>query len=284
MLTIGQGQRIGIFSGSGVGKSSLLGMIARRSEADVNVIALIGERGREIGDFLRNNLGPEGLKRSVVVASTSDRSPLERIRGGLVAVTIAEYFRDQGANVVFVMDSVTRFCMAQREIGLAVGEPPTARGYTPSVFALLPRFLERTGTSPRGSITGFYTVLVDGDDFTEPITDAVRGILDGHIILDRNIAARNHYPAIDILRSTSRLMPALADPEHMERAAEVKTLLATYQQVEDLINIGAYKPGTRPEIDRAIEKREEILDFLRQGLEQSFRWEETMDQLAGLVQ
>ncbi|HOP68868.1 MAG: FliI/YscN family ATPase [Dethiobacteria bacterium] len=284
LLTIGQGQRIGIFSGSGVGKSSLLGMIARRSEADVNVIALIGERGREIGDFLRNNLGPEGLKRSVVVASTSDRSPLERIRGGLVAVTIAEYFRDQGANVVFVMDSVTRFCMAQREIGLAVGEPPTARGYTPSVFALLPRFLERTGTSPRGSITGFYTVLVDGDDFTEPITDAVRGILDGHIILDRNIAARNHYPAIDILRSTSRLMPALADPEHMERAAEVKTLLATYQQVEDLINIGAYKPGTRPEIDRAIEKREEILDFLRQGLEQSFRWEETMDQLAGLVQ
>ena len=276
MLTCGEGQRLGIFAGSGVGKSTVLGMISRYSEAQVNVIALIGERGREIGDFLKNDLGEEGLQRSVVVASTSDRSALERVRGGLVAVTIAEYFRDQGYKVIFMMDSVTRFCMAQREIGLAVGEPPATKGYTPSVFALLSRYLERSGTASRGSITGFYSVLVDGDDFTEPITDAVRGTLDGHIVLDRKLAAQNHFPAVDVLNSNSRLMPHLAETEHRNAAAEVRRLLSAYNSAEDLINIGAYVSGSQKEVDRAIEKRGDIMKFLAQDLHEGYRFDETL--------
>ncbi|MFY9412406.1 MAG: FliI/YscN family ATPase [Dethiobacteria bacterium] len=282
LLTCGLGQRVGIFSGSGVGKSTLLGMIARHGRAEVNVIALIGERGREVGDFIRRDLGPEGLSRSVVVASTSDRPALERVTAALVAKTIAEYFRDQGAHVTFLMDSVTRFCMAQREIGLAVGEPPSARGYTPSVFALLGRFLERSGTARRGSITGFYSVLVDGDDFNEPITDATRSILDGHIVLSREIASQNHYPAIDILRSNSRLMPYLIGRDQMATAGKIRELLSTYESMEDLINIGAYVAGSQEKIDLAIEKREPILEFLRQEPDQKYSWEETrslMEQL-----
>ena len=262
LLTCGQGQRIGIFSGSGVGKSTLIGMIARYSEADVNVIALVGERGREVGDFLNNDLGPEGLKRSVVVVSTSDRPALERVKAALVATRVAEYFRDQGLKVILMMDSITRFAMALREIGLAIGEPPTTKGYTPSVFASLPRLLERSGTSRSGSITGFYTVLVDGDDFNEPIADAVRGILDGHIVLSRDLAAQNHFPAIDILGSVSRLMPYLIDEDHKEKAAQVRELLSTYRESEDLINIGAYVRGSNPRVDRAIAYRDRLRKFL----------------------
>lgn len=273
LLTCGQGQRVGIFSGSGVGKTTMLAMIARYSESDINVIAMIGERGREVGDFLKNDLGEEGLKRSVVVVSTSDRPALERVRGALVAATIAEYFRDQGKKVIFMMDSVTRFCMAQREIGLAIGEPPSAKGYTPSVFSLLARFLERSGTAKKGSITGFYSVLVDGDDFTEPITDAVRGILDGHIVLTRKLAAQNHFPAIDVLNSISRLMPVLADEEHMSLAGEIKKLMSSYNSAEDLINIGAYVKGSNKDIDRAIEKREKIMKFLSQSVGENCEWE-----------
>ena len=284
LLTCGQGQRVGIFSGSGVGKSTLLGMIARHGRAEVNVIALIGERGREVGDFIRRDLGPEGLARSVVVASTSDRPALERVTAGLVAKTIAEYFRDQGAHVIFLMDSVTRFCMAQREIGLAVGEPPSARGYTPSVFALLGRFLERSGTARRGSITGFYSVLVDGDDFNEPITDAVRSILDGHIVLSREIASQNQYPAVDILRSNSRLMPQLIDRGRAAAAGKIRELLSTYESMEDLINIGAYAAGSQQNIDLAIEKRSQIQEFLRQEPDQKFSWEETSSLVERLLQ
>lgn len=276
LMTCGEGQRIGIFSGSGVGKSTLLGMIARHSASDVNVIALIGERGREVGDFIRNDLGEEGLKRSVVVVSTSDRPALERVMGAMVAVTIAEYYRDLGARVIFMMDSVTRFCMAQREIGLAVGEPPSTKGYTPSVFALISRFLERSGTSRYGSITGFYNVLVDGDDFTEPITDAVRSVLDGHIVLSRKLASQNHFPAADILNSNSRLMLNLVNDNHRDLAAEARKLLSTYESMEDLINIGAYVPGSQPEIDRAIQKRSELLKFLQQQPEEKFSLEETL--------
>ncbi|NMA91960.1 MAG: FliI/YscN family ATPase [Firmicutes bacterium] len=283
LLTCGRGQRIGIFAGSGVGKSTLLGMIARYSRADINVIALVGERGREVGDFIRKDLGPEGLKRSVVVASTSDRPALERVAAALVAKSIAEYFRDQGADVNFLMDSVTRFCMAQREIGLAIGEPPSARGYTPSVFALLGRFLERSGTSRRGSITGFYSVLVDGDDFNEPITDATRSILDGHIVLAREIAAQDHYPAIDILRSNSRLMPDLVDQPQKETAGRICKLMATYEKMEDLINIGAYVPGSQQEVDLAINKRGPIMKFLQQEAEQKYSWEETWSLMQDLL-
>ncbi len=254
----------------------MLGMIARHSTADVNVIALIGERGREVGDFIARGLGPAGLRRSVVLASTSDRPALERVMGAKVAITVAEYFRDRGQKVVFMMDSVTRFCMAQREIGLAVGEPPSTKGYTPSVFALLAQFLERSGHSGEGSITGFYTVLVDGDDFTEPITDAVRSILDGHVILTRKLASQNHYPALDVLHSNSRLMPHLVDPAHGEAAAEMRRLLAAYAETEDLINIGAYRQGSREIVDRAIARREGILAFLRQGPEERFDWDETL--------
>ncbi len=283
LLTCGEGQRVGIFSGSGVGKSTLLGMIARHSESDVNVIALIGERGREVGDFIRQDLGEEGLRRSIVVVSTSDRPALERVMGGLVAATIAEYFRDRGKKVIFMMDSVTRFCMAQREIGLAVGEPPSTKGYTPSVFALIPRFLERSGTSSKGSITGFYTVLVDGDDFTEPITDAVRSVLDGHIVLSRKLASQNHFPATDVLNSNSRLMLNLIEEKHNEVAAESRKLLSKYESMEDLINIGAYVPGSQPEVDRAIQKRPEIMKFLRQEPGERFELKETINQLEKVV-
>ncbi len=282
LLTCGQGQRIGIFSGSGVGKSTLMGMIARYSEADVSVIALVGERGREVGDFLNNDLGAEGLKRSVVVVSTSDRPALERVKAALVATAVAEYFRDQGLKVILMMDSVTRFAMALREIGLAIGEPPATKGYTPSVFAALPRLLERSGTSHFGSITGFYTVLVDGDDFNEPIADAVRGILDGHIVLSRDLAAQNHFPAIDILNSISRLMPYLIEEEHKEKASQAKDLLSAYAESEDLINIGAYVDGSNPRVDRAIAYRDRLKEFLCQDMSVSVSWQQSKEELRAL--
>jgi len=265
LLTCGKGQRMGIFAGSGVGKSSLLGTIARSSKSDVSVIALIGERGREVREFIERDLGPDGLARSVVVISTSDKPALLRLKAAWVAMTIAEFFRDQGLDVTFMMDSVTRFAMGQREIGLAIGEPPASRGYTPSVFALLPKLLERAGTGQKGSITGYFTVLVEGDDFNEPICDAVRGILDGHIILTRQLAARNHYPAIDVLGSVSRVMPVVVTPEHRELAAVARKRLATYEKARDLINIGAYVSGTDPEIDVAIKSLPALDSFLMQG-------------------
>lgn len=265
LLTIGVGQRIGIFGGSGVGKSTLLGMMARRSAADVNVIALIGERGREVREFIENELGEEGVSRSVVIVSTSDDSALVRIRAALAATAVAEYFKDQGSNVLLIMDSVTRFCMAQREIGLAAGEPPSSKGYTPSVFALLPRLLERAGRfDSGGSITGFYTVLVEGDDMNEPIADSVRSILDGHIVLSRGLAAKNHYPCIDVLNSASRLFSAVTDKAHQASAGRMRELMAEYERAEDLINIGAYQSGSNRTIDLAIERRDEINGFLRQ--------------------
>lgn len=281
LLTCGEGQRMGIFSGSGVGKSTILGMIARHSEADVIVIGLIGERGREVLDFIQNSLGPDGLKRSIVVASTSDRPALERVKAALVATTVAEYFRDEGKKVILVMDSITRFAMALREIGLAIGEPPTTKGYTPSVFASLPRLLERTGNARDGSITGFYSVLVDGDDFTEPICDAVRSILDGHIILHRELAARNHFPAIDILNSVSRLMPVIADDGQRRQAGQVRELLSVYRESEDLINIGAYVKGSNPRVDQAIAYRDQLTKFLCQDLTESSPWQQSK---AALVQ
>lgn len=280
MLTIGAGQRIGIFGGSGVGKSTLLGMMAKRSAADINVIALIGERGREVREFIENELGPEGMARSVVVVSTSDDSALVRIRAALAATAIAEYFKDCGANVLLIMDSVTRFCMAQREIGLAAGEPPSSKGYTPSVFALLPRLLERAGNFDNGgSITGFYTVLVEGDDMNEPIADAVRSILDGHIILSRQLAARNQYPCIDVLHSNSRLFSAVAAKEHQLQAGKVRELLAAYEKAEDLINIGAYQMGSNRTIDLAIARHQEILDFLKQERDEKANFNNSIEKI-----
>lgn len=279
LLTCGQGQRLGIFAGSGVGKSTLLGMIARKSNADVNVIALIGERGREVLDFLERDLGEEGLARSVVVAATSDQPALVRIKGAFVATAIAEYFRDQGKKVMLMMDSVTRFAMAQREVGLAIGEPPATKGYTPSVFALLPKLLERSGNSEKGSITALYTVLVDADDMNEPIADAVRGILDGHIVLSRDLASRNHYPAIDIGHSVSRLMTEITSNEHQALANRLREVMASYQKMEDLINIGAYQKGSNPEVDEAIRLYPKIVSFLRQGIDEHFSFEETLQQL-----
>jgi len=265
LLTCGKGQRIGIFGGSGVGKSTLLGMMAKFTSADVNVISLVGERGRELRSFIEKDLGEEGLRRSVVIVSTSDNPPLVRIRAALVATAIAEYFKDQGKQVLLVMDSVTRFAMAQREVGLSAGEPPASKGYTPSVFALLPQLLERAGNfKNKGSITGFYTVLVEGDDMNDPIADAVRSILDGHIVLSRDLATRNHYPCIDVLDSVSRLFGELADPKHKGSAGKLRELLAAHKKAEDLINIGAYAKGSNPQIDRAIEKIESINGFLRQ--------------------
>ncbi len=264
LITLGLGQRIGIMAGSGVGKSTLLGMIARNTSADINVIALIGERGREVREFIERDLGEEGLKRSVVVVATSDQPALLRIKGALTATAIAEYFRDQGQNVMLMMDSVTRFAMAQREIGLTVGEPPTTRGYTPSVFAMLPKLLERSGTAGTGSITGIYTVLVDGDDMNEPIADCVRSVLDGHIVLSRDLASQNHYPAIDILQSVSRLMMELADEGHLHAAQKTRSLLSAYKEAEDLINIGAYVTGSNSMIDQAITLRPGINSFLQQ--------------------
>jgi len=280
MLTIGAGQRIGIFGGSGVGKSTLLGMMAKRSAADVNVIALIGERGREVREFIENELGAEGMARSVVVVSTSDDPALVRIRAALAATAIAEYFKDQGANVLLIMDSVTRFCMAQREIGLAAGEPPSSKGYTPSVFALLPKLLERAGKFDNGgSITGFYTVLVEGDDMNEPIADAVRSILDGHIVLSRSLAAQNHYPCIDVLNSASRLFSSVADKDHRAQAGKVRELLASYQKAEDLINIGAYQMGSNRTIDLAIARHEEIKNFLKQERDETAHLADSIEKL-----
>ncbi len=283
LLTIGAGQRIGIFGGSGVGKSTLLGMMAKRSAADINVIALIGERGREVREFIENELGEEGMARSVVVVSTSDDSALVRIRAALAATAIAEYFKDCGANVLLIMDSVTRFCMAQREIGLAAGEPPSSKGYTPSVFSLLPRLLERAGKfEGGGSITGFYTVLVEGDDMNEPIADAVRSILDGHIVLSRQLAAQNHYPCIDILNSASRLFGTVADNEHKLQAGQIRELLAAYQKAEDLINIGAYQLGSNKVIDLAIARHEEILAFLKQSGEEETSFNDSIQKLLAI--
>lgn len=266
LLTCGQGQRVGIMAGSGVGKSTLLGMIARYTEADVNVIALIGERGRELREFVEKDLQQQGLNKSVVVVATSDQPPLVRMRGAYIATTIAEYFKDQGKKVLLMMDSATRFAMAMREVGLAIGEPPTTKGYTPSVFAALPKLLERTGNFSEGSITGLYTVLVEGDDFNEPISDAMRSILDGHIVLSRDLAARNVYPPIDVLASASRVMSDVAEPHHKELAGRFKETLATYRQSEDLINIGAYKNGSNPAIDDAIRRIDAMMAFQKQAV------------------
>ncbi|WP_155309623.1 flagellar protein export ATPase FliI [Desulfosarcina ovata] len=283
LLTIGCGQRMGIFAGSGVGKSVLLGMIARQTSAEVNVIALIGERGRELNEFIQKDLGEEGLKRSVVVVATSDHLPLVRLRGGFIATAIAEYFRDQGRHVNLMMDSVTRLAMAQREIGLSLGEPPTTKGYTPSVFAMLPKLLERAGTSSgRGTITGLYTVLVEGDDMNEPIADAVRSILDGHIVLTRDLANQNHYPAIDVLRSISRVMADITDLDHKHHAGHVKEIMATYRKAEDLINIGAYAAGSNPKIDMAIRMIDPINRYLKQDIHEAAAFEESVHALASL--
>jgi flagellum-specific ATP synthase len=274
-LTAGKGQRLGIFSGSGVGKSTLLGMIARNTSADVNVIALIGERGREVREFIENDLGEEGLARSVIVVASSNKPALARIRGAYVATAIAEYFRDQGLDVMLMFDSVTRFARAQREIGLAIGEPPANRGFTPSVFSQLPMLLERCGTSAKGTVTGFYTILVEGDDMEEPVSDAVRGILDGHIVLTRKLAARTHYPAIDVLQSISRLALIVTSGEVKQAAEYVKRMLAVYGNAEDLINVGAYVKGSNAEIDEAIDRIDEINAFLRQGIAEKSSLHET---------
>lgn len=283
LLTCGLGQRLGIFAGSGVGKSTLLGQIARSCTADVNVVALIGERGREVREFLDRDLGPEGLRRSVVIVATGDEPALLRLRAAYVGTAIAEYFRDQGRNVLLMMDSVTRFALAQREIGLAAGEPPATRGYPPSVFALLPRLLERSGRTTAGSITGFYTVLVEGDDTNEPIADTVRGILDGHFVLARKLAQQAHFPAIDILGSISRLMSEIAEPEHRAAANSIRQLLAAYQQSEDLITIGAYQAGSNPLVDAAIRCRPAILQFLQQATTEAPAFLQTIELLGQLA-
>ena len=284
LITVGKGQRIGIFAGSGVGKSTLMGMFARNTKADINVIALIGERGREVREFIERDLGPEGMKRSVVVVATSDRPALERKKAAQTATAIAEYFRDQGKDVLLMMDSMTRFSMAQREIGLASGEPPVSRGYPPSVYSEMPKLLERAGCSDKGSITGLYTVLVDGDDFNEPITDTARSILDGHIMLNRKLAHKNHYPAIDILQSISRCMSQIATREHKQLAGKMKNVMATYNEAEDLINIGAYKAGSNPEIDYAISKIQAVNQFLLQDVNDKFTFDETVEMMKGIFE
>jgi flagellum-specific ATP synthase len=284
LLTTGLGQRLGIFGGSGVGKSTLLGMIARYTSADINVIALIGERGREVREFIENDLGTEGLQRSVVIVSTSDQPALVRIRAAFAATAAAEYFRDRGHNVMLMMDSVTRFAMAQREVGLAAGEPPSSKGYPPSVFSLLPKLLERSGKFQKGSITAFYTVLVEGDDMNDPIADSVRSILDGHFVLDRELASRGHYPCIDVLNSVSRLMSHLVNPEVRDAAYEIRDLMATYKKSEDIINIGAYKRGSNPRIDTSIARADAIDAFLRQRAEERSELAVTHQQLIQLAQ
>ena len=284
MITVGKGQRIGIFAGSGVGKSTLMGMFARNTKADINVIALIGERGREVREFIERDLGPEGMARSVVVVATSDKPALIRNKCAKTATAVAEYFRDQGKDVLLMMDSMTRFSQAQREIGLASGEPPVTRGYPPSVYAQMPKLLERAGTNEKGSITGLYTVLVDGDDFNEPITDTARGILDGHIVLDRKLGHKNHYPAIDILQSISRVMSSIATSEHKELAGKLRNVMATYNEAEDLINIGAYKNGTNREIDYAIQKIQAVNEFLMQKTDEKFEFNEEIDLLRKLFE
>jgi flagellum-specific ATP synthase len=280
LLTLGQGQRVGIMAGSGVGKSVLLGMMARNSTADVNVIAMIGERGREVREFIEKTLGPEGMAKSVIVVATSDQSPLLRMRAAFAATTIAEYFASTGRKVLFVMDSVTRFAMAQREIGLNIGEPPATKGYTPSVFSLLPKLLERAGSFEKGSITGLYTVLVEGDDMNDPIADAVRSIVDGHIVLSRRLAHRGHYPAVDILQSISRVMNQVVSPEHRQYAMHMRELMSIYKEAEDLINIGAYKTGSNARIDMAIRMEPMIEQFLRQQIEESTPLEESLQIMA----
>lgn len=279
LITVGKGQRIGIFAGSGVGKSTLMGMFARNTKADINVIALIGERGREVREFVEHDLGEEGMKRSVVVVATSDKPALIRNKAAKTATAIAEYFRDQGKDVLLMMDSLTRFCMAQREIGLASGEPPVTRGYPPSIYSELPKLLERAGNSDVGSITGLYTVLVDGDDFNEPITDTARSILDGHIVLNRRLAQRNHYPAIDVLASISRVMSAIASKEHKKAAGRLKNCMATYAEAEDLINIGAYRQGSNKNIDFAISKNDAINDYLLQSTDERYTFEDEVKML-----
>jgi flagellum-specific ATP synthase len=277
LLTVGRGQRIGIFAGSGVGKSTLLGMIARNAQADINVIGLVGERGRELRDFIEKDLKEEGMKRSVVVVATSDRPAMARLKCAMVATTVAEFFRDKGLSVMLMMDSLTRFAMAQREIGLATGEPPVSRGYTPSIFAIMPKLLERSGNFDKGSITGIYTILVEGDDMNEPIADTVRGILDGHIVLSRALAQRNHYPAIDVLSSISRLMPDVVSRQHLELASRMRMLMATYDSYADLIGIGAYKEGSNPDVDKAIRYHGPINSFLRQWVDDRQNMEQTLE-------
>lgn len=283
MITCGKGQRIGIFAGSGVGKSTLLGCVSKFCNADVIVVGLIGERGREVRDFIEDSLGEEGLKRSVIVVATSDQPSLVRINGALIATSVAEYFRDQGKDVLLVMDSITRLAMAQREVGLAIGEPPTTKGYTPSVFSLLPQVLERSGTAAKGSITGIYTVLVEGDDMNDPIADSARSILDGHIVLSRALADSGHYPPIDVLQSVSRLMTDVASKEHIDMGYQIRDLLAVYREAEDLINIGAYKAGTNPKIDRAVMLIDELRAFLRQGMHETTSFDETIGRLRHIL-
>lgn len=284
LITIGKGQRIGIFAGSGVGKSTLMGMFARNTKADINVIALIGERGREVREFIERDLGPEGMARSVVVVATSDKPALERKKAALTATAIAEYFRDQGRDVLLMMDSLTRFSMAQREIGLASGEPPVTRGYPPSVYAEMPKLLERAGKNDKGSITGLYTVLVDGDDMNEPITDTARSILDGHVMLNRKLAHKNHYPAIDVLQSISRCMSSIVDKPQKGAAGKLRNVLATYNEAEDLINIGAYKKGSNKEIDNAIEKIDSVNRFLCQDVDEKVSYEDTVAGMKALFE
>jgi flagellum-specific ATP synthase len=283
LLTIGKGQRVGIFAGSGVGKSTLMGMIARNTKADVNVIALIGERGREVREFIENDLQAEGLARSVLIVATSDQPALVRLKAAQLATSIAEFFRDQGLDVMLLMDSLTRYAMAQREVGLAVGEPPVSRGYTPSVFAIMPKLLERAGTSEAGSITGMYTVLVEGDDMNEPVADTARGILDGHIVLSRSLANKNHYPAVDVLASISRVMPNIISAEQKQYSNEVKNLMAVYKEAEDLINIGAYSRGSNKNIDEAIEKNDAINKFLRQEINEKVEIDEVLDNMKNIT-
>lgn len=281
--TIGSGQRVGIFAGSGIGKSTTLGMIARNTEADLSVIALIGERGREVQDFIEHSLGPEGMKRAIVIVSTSEQPALMKIKAALVATTIAEYFRKEGKSVLLMMDSLTRVAMALREVGLAVGEPPTSRGYTPSVFAFMPKLLERSGTSDTGSITGLYTVLVEGDDMNEPVADMVRGLLDGHIVLTRELAHQNHFPAVDVLASVSRLFTQVNTPEHREAVGKIRDLMATYKKSEDLINIGAYVQGSSLKLDQAVALKNQIDGILKQDVLESTSYQDTVQQLVKLA-
>lgn len=282
-LTCGMGQRLGIFAGSGVGKSTLLGMIARNARSDVNVIILVGERGREVKEFIENDLKQDGLKKSVLVVATSDQPALIRLKCAMLGTSIAEYFRDRGLNVMLLLDSLTRFAMAQREIGLSAGEPPVSRGYTPSVFSIMPKLLERAGNSDKGSITGLYTVLVDGDDLNEPITDSVRGILDGHIVLSRALANKNHYPAIDVLASVSRLMNAIVSPEHLQAAGKLRGMMSVYRESQDLINIGAYRKGSNPDIDEAIAHIKSINDLTVQQVDDTAGFEETLEKMYGIL-
>lgn len=283
-ITAGKGQRLGVFAGSGVGKSTTLAMMAKNTNADLNVIALIGERGREVREFIESTLGPEGMKRSIVVVATSEQPSLVKIKAGFVATAIAEYFRDQGKDVLFMLDSVTRIAMAQREVGLAVGEPPATRGYTPSVFALMPKLLERAGSNEFGTITGLYTVLVEGDDFNEPISDTARSILDGHIMLSRDLAHKNHYPAVDVLESISRVMKEVTTKEHIKAAGKIRNLLAAYKKNEDLINIGAYVNGSDPATDKAIKYMNDINAFLQQSIDEKTAYDETIDKLISLAE